>query len=91
MSKVRFSRYGLRVLRGRLSGAVRVVLGKSASIPKGFHDTAMGAFTVDDYYGGCLLGFGAGDLYWFVDRYDGWGGGPGQELAEEKLKDGGVP
>ncbi len=71
---------------GRIIGAVRVLLGKSASIPKGDHDTAIGKVHISDYYGGCtfsiqkpderdleiLRRFGR-DLYWTSQGYDGSG------------------
>ncbi|KKL22483.1 hypothetical protein LCGC14_2434960 [marine sediment metagenome] len=78
--------YERRRFVGRCIGAVRVLLGKSASIPKGKHDTAIGIVNISDYYGGCILSiqrpderdlkilgrFGR-DLYWTSQGYDGSG------------------
>ena len=47
--------YQRRRFVGRVIGAVRVLLGKSASIPKGEHDTAIGRVSITDYYGGCIF------------------------------------
>ena len=68
--------------RGRVRGALRVLLGKSASIQRGYHYTALGPMRVTDYYGGCILSTSRGDIYWGVDNLDGWGGGQGQDLFE---------
>jgi hypothetical protein len=59
-----------------------VLFGKSASIPKGLHDTALGPIRVRDYYGGCKLNMNGGDIYWTPDVLDGWGAAPGQDLFE---------
>ncbi len=78
--------YERRRFVGRAIGAWRVLLGKSASIPKGDHDTAIGKVHISDYYGGCtfsikkpderdleiLRRFGR-DLYWTSRGYDGSG------------------
>lgn len=69
-------------IRGRIRGALRVLWGKSASIPKGSYDTALGPMRVTDYYGGCILNMNGGDIYWTADVLDGWGGAPGQDLFE---------
>ena len=78
--------YERRRLRGRCIGAWRVLVGKSASIPKGVHDTAIGTVRITDYYGGCtfsikrpneadlaILGRHGRDLYWKSQGYDGSG------------------
>lgn len=74
--------YSWMVIRGRMLGAVRVLLGKSASIPKGLHNTrtALGEVRVTDYYGGCTISLPEADLYWFAHKFDGSGAGPGQAL-----------
>ena len=78
--------YQRRRFVGRCIGAWRVLVGKSASIPKGGHDTAIGKVSISDYYGGCtfsikkpneddlqiLMRFGR-DLYWTSQGYDGSG------------------
>ena len=78
--------YQRRRFVGRVIGAVRVFTGKSASIPKGEHSTAIGKVHISDYYGGCtfsiqkpneddlqiLTRFGR-DLYWTSQGYDGSG------------------
>ena len=78
--------YERRRFVGRCIGAWRVFMGKSASIPKGEHDTAIGKVGISDYYGGCtfsikkpneddlqiLRRFGR-DLYWTSQGYDGSG------------------
>ena len=78
--------YERRRFVGRVIGAVRVLLGRSASIPKGEHDTAIGRVNITDYYGGCIFSiqkpderdleilrrFGR-DLYWTSQGYDGSG------------------
>lgn len=71
---------------GRCIGAWRVLTGRSASIPKGDHDTAIGKVRISDYYGGCtfsikrideddlqILGRFGRDLYWTSTGYDGSG------------------
>ena len=78
--------YQRRRFVGRVIGAMRVFLGKSASIPKGEHDTAIGLVTITDYYGGCtfsikkpdkrdleILASVGRDLYWNSKVYDGSG------------------
>jgi hypothetical protein len=78
--------YQRRRFVGRVIGAVRVLAGKSASIPKGEHDTAVGRVRITDYYGGCIFSikkpdvrdleilrrYGR-DLYWTSRGYDGSG------------------
>ncbi len=71
---------------GRCIGAWRVLIGRSASIPKGEHDTAIGKVRIADYYGGCIFGIKpldesdleivqhcGRDLYWTSQGYDGSG------------------
>ncbi len=78
--------YQCRRFVGRVIGAVRVLLGKSASIPKGDHSTAIGKVHISDYYGGCtfsikkpderdleILRRHGRDLYWTSQGYDGSG------------------
>ncbi len=78
--------YERRRFRGRVIGAWRVLLGKSASIPKGDHVTAIGRVNISDYYGGCtfsikklderdleILRCHGRDLYWTSQGYDGSG------------------
>ena len=78
--------YERRRFVGRCIGAVRVFLGKSASIPKGVHDTAIGRVKISDYYGGCIFSIQkpderdlailarvGRDLYWTSKIYDGSG------------------
>ena len=78
--------YQRRRFVGRVIGAVRVFMGKSASIPKGEHDTAIGKVNISDYYGGCtfsikkpderdleILRRHGRDLYWTSQGYDGSG------------------
>ena len=78
--------YQRRRFVGRIIGAFRVLVGKSASIPKGEHNTAIGKVNITDYYGGCIFSikrpdkedleilqrFGR-DLYWNSKVYDGSG------------------
>ena len=78
--------YERKRLVGRCIGAWRVLRGKSASIPKGLHETAIGWVRISDYYGGCtfsikrpneedlqiLRRYGR-DLYWTSQSYDGSG------------------
>ena len=85
--RVRFPwRYERRRFVGRCIGAWRVLRGKSASIPKGVHDTAIGTVRITDYYGGCtfsikrpneddlaILRSHGRDLYWTSQGYDGSG------------------
>ncbi len=79
-------RYERRRFVGRCIGAWRVLVGKSASIPKGAHDTAIGKVRISDYYGGCIFGIKplderdlaimrrhGRDLYWTSKVYDGSG------------------
>lgn len=78
--------YQRRKFVGRCIGALRVFCGKSASIPKGVHDTAIGTVRITDYYGGCtfsikrpneddlqILRSHGRDLYWNSQGYDGSG------------------
>ncbi len=78
--------YERRRFVGRVIGAMRVLVGKSASIPKGLHDTAIGKVHISDYYGGCtfsiqkpderdleILRRVGRDLYWTSRGYDGSG------------------
>ncbi len=70
---------------GILQGAFRVLSGKNASIPKGFHNTgtALGIVEVRGYYGGCRISLPEGDLYWGATDFDGWGAGPGQRKFDD--------
>jgi hypothetical protein len=76
--------YRRHVAWGRICGALRVLIGKNASIPKGLTDTgtALGKVRVNDYYGGCILSLPEADLYWHAWGFDGWGAGPGQAEFE---------
>ncbi|HDY84245.1 MAG TPA: hypothetical protein ENH74_00990 [Methylophaga sp.] len=78
--------YQRRRFIGRCIGAWRVLVGKSASIPKGLHDTALGKIKISDYYGGCIFSIKkldendlkitrrvGRDLYWNSRIYDGSG------------------
>ena len=78
--------YQRRRFVGRVIGALRVLFGKSASIPKGEHDTAIGKVRISDYYGGCIFSIQkpderdlailarvGRDLYWTSQGYDGSG------------------
>jgi hypothetical protein len=72
--------YRRHVLWGRLCGALRVLVGKNASIPVGLHNTgtALGQVRVKGYYGGCVVSLPEADLYWRAWDFDGWGAGCGQ-------------
>lgn len=78
--------YERRRFVGRFIGAWRVLVGKSASIPKGRHSTAIGKVSISDYYGGCIFSIQqigeddlqilrshGRDLYWTSKVYDGSG------------------
>ena len=81
--------YKCRVMRGRITGAFRVLTGKSASIPTGVHntETPAGRVYVEGYYGGAIISLPMGDLYWKAKQFDGWGAGPGQEMWPTELDD----
>lgn len=70
--------YERLVVRGRIVGAIRVLFGKNASVPKGEHNTALGLMSVRDYYGGLILTLPECDIYWTATKLDGWGAGLGQ-------------
>ena len=82
--------YERRVMWGRIIGAFRVLTGKNESIPTGLHNTETPAGRVDvrGYYGGAIISLPMGDLYWHVNRFDGWGAGPGQQMWPPELGDG---
>src|SRR5690606_24444168 len=56
--------YERLVLWGRIRGAVRVLIGKNASVPVGEHNTAIGLMRVRSYYGGLTLSLPECDIYW---------------------------
>ena len=78
--------YRRKRMLGHLNGAFRVLIGKSASVPKGLYDTPLGRVLIRDYYGGLKLTLPQGELYWNAYCYDGWGAGEGTTLFAQKME-----